>query len=267
MEQILDERDKQEINNTETVVLDDQPVEEVDLKISWNEKLEQNAKNIGETSAVYKLLHLHSASRSMQIYNLLMIMGICLGPTTGILATIDTILHPDENPTMGIITTLFGMISGITVAIIKFGKYEQTSVANKQAAARYNSIEHNIRRQLSLYRKDRVDAIRYMAWVEQKYEDLFIAAPLLSPERMEQFLHETEAQGITVPNMYATSLTINVVTTNSAEDENVNQNTDTQTRCISSVGIKKEGDTLSVFPELNQCSDRMLAYEMERINR
>ena len=48
------------------------------------------------------------------------------------------------DPTFPIIELVLGFLSGIVVASIKFGRYDEVSNANKTAAARYTSIESNV---------------------------------------------------------------------------------------------------------------------------
>ena len=55
------------------------------------------------------------------------------------------------------ITTLISFLSGILITIIKFNKYDEVSYAHKTASSRYISLEENIRRQLMLYREDRIN--------------------------------------------------------------------------------------------------------------
>ena len=133
--------------------------------VEWNDKLEMAAKDIGETSKSYKLMHIQEAQLADKTYNRLMIIGIIMGPLSGITSGIGATINTGTEPIIPIIAAIFGFISGIIVAIIKFGKYDEASNANKQAAARYTSIESNVRRQLGLYRSDRVPAIPYMEWL------------------------------------------------------------------------------------------------------
>ena len=152
------------------------------VNIVWNDKLESVAKDIGEDATGNKLMHIWEAQNNITKYNRLMMLGICIGPIGGLLSTIGAALNPDRDPTIPIISAIFGFLSGIFVAIIKFGKYDEKSNGHKQAVARYTSVESNVRRQLSLYRMDRIPASTYMEWLERKFEDIFLAAPLLPPK-------------------------------------------------------------------------------------
>ena len=149
----MDEKDETE---TETTV--------------WNDELEAAVKEIGDESKGYKIMHIHMAQRATQIYTHLTIAGIVLGPLASLFSSVDSFANP-ERSVASIISIFLGFLSGVTVAIIKFGKYDEVSNANKTASARYTSIESNVRRQLSLQRKDRIPAMTYMDWLDTKYED------------------------------------------------------------------------------------------------
>ena len=177
--------------------------------IDWNDKLENAAKNIGDSAKGYKLMHIAEAQKAYKIYNRLMILGIVLGPSAALLTSIEDSFSPDIKPILTIVETICGIFSGIVVAIIKFGKFDEQSKNNKQAAARYTTIESNVRRQLSLYRNDRIPASKYMEWLELKYEELFMTAPLLPLKSYDDYYNTTKRLGLSVPNRYETSITIN----------------------------------------------------------
>jgi len=253
--------------------------------IDWNDKLELAVKDIGDSCKNYKLLHIYEAQRSNKIYNILMLIGIIIGPLSGISSGIGTIMN-DEcevlNSTIPIINTILGFFSGIVIAIVKFGKYDEYSNSNKQAAARYTSIESNVRRQLGLYRNDRVSALLYMEWLESKYEELFLSAPLIPFSSYNRF----KKLGINIPEQYKPNITINTeyenikikeiincsdIKINIDKEEyipkmnivNINNNNNIEGK-KDKKKIKRE-NTMKHFPHLNQYSDKMLEYEMKRM--
>lgn len=252
----------------------------------WNDKLENAVKDIGETSKGYKLMHIKEAQHSIKIYNRLMIVGIVMGPLAGIISGIGASINVETtDPTIPIIATIFGFISGIAVTIIKFGKYDESSNASKQAAARYTSIESNVRRQLGLYRSDRVPATPYMEWLENKYEELFLSAPLIPAGVYDNYLKTSMKLGLCVPNQYNSVITINTEYENAKIDEIKNRsvievNTSSIEENIPIAIISPRADSVMAgdktmkrstsmlkFPEMNQCSDKMLAYELGRMFR
>lgn len=248
------------------------------LQTKWNDKLEQVAKEIGENAKGYKLMHLSEAQKSSKIYNRLTIIGIILGPLAGLMSSLESVLSPEESHIyITIPSILFSFLSGIIVVIIKFGKYDEQSIANKQAAARYTSIETSVRRQLGLYRNDRMPANTYMDWLETKYQELFLCAPLLPTKAYDQYSYTAKKLGLNVPNRYATTIIIN-----QEEGDQIFENKDIHViNEVSNVDDSREeesvpennmvemrrGNTASNLPQLNQYSDKMLEYEMRRINK
>jgi len=255
--------------------------------IEWNEKLEIAAKDIGEASKGYKLMHIRQAQKSIKTYNNLMIAGVMMGPMAGVASGIGAAINSGTDPTIPIIAVVLGFLSGIVVTIMKFGKYDENSNANKQAAARYTSIESNVRRQLGLYRVDRVPATPYMEWLETKYEELFSSAPLLPASMYDKYSNFAKDVGLSVPTRYEPVITINT----DYETTKVREIIDTTDIEVNSFGesiiheelediekgskkankqknikktIKRTG-TMSQFPDLNKCSDQMLNYEMKRM--
>ncbi len=265
--------------------------------VRWNSCLEEAAKDIGESSKSYKLMHIQEAQQVTTIYNSLMIAGIVTGPLAGIVTSVGTAISIEGNTMVAcnIISIILGFISGIIVSVIKFGRYEEMGNANKQAAARYTSIESNVRRQLSLFRADRVAASPYMEWLEAKYDELFMSAPLLPASAYDKFSNRAEELGLKIPNRYDSVIEINHEYEDARMGEvadqttiSINENPGDDVGAASSktaISAKwqtaitdvmlsrtmkgekkvKRTETMSQFPELNECSDQMLRYEMKRM--
>ena len=222
--------------------------------IKWNAKLEQTAKSIGESAKSYKLMHIKEAQRSSKTYTRLMIIGIIIGPLSGVLSAVDAVTNTNNDPTIPIIITFLGFLTGIIVTIVKFARYEEISNANKHAAARYTSIETNVRRQLGLSRIDRISPLPYMEWLETKYEELFLSAPLLPAEAYDRYANISKKLGLCVPSKYETVININ-------NEERV---TDEDNMEEGSMKIKRATFT-SQFPGEQNDSDKMLQYELKRM--
>jgi F0F1-type ATP synthase assembly protein I len=278
------------IENTTVVnsLPDSDPEPETNHTGNWNDKLELAAKDIGDKSKSYKIMHIEQAQKTSTTYNQLMILGITLGPLSGIISGIGTVIESDTGPILPIISMVIGFLSGIIVSIIKFGKYDEISNANKQAAARYTGIESNVRRQLSLYRKDRVDAIEYMKWLENKYEEIFLSAPLLPEDVYEKQVLMVKELGLEVPEKYGQTITINkeyettkikevmnnqnieIQVSEDEDKESVNNKdihlsvTDEDNSDSNKVSTILRTSKMANFPELNECSDKALEYELKR---
>lgn len=233
---------------------------------TWNGRLEEAAQQIGHTAQGYKLMHVYQAQWASQLNKILTTAGIVCGPLAGVLSGIQAFLHPEEDPTIPIVASIVGCLAGIIAAAVKFGKYDESSTANKSAAARYTSIESNIRRQLSLYRNDRVPAASYMEWIETKYEELLMSAPLLPAWAYSRHKELAERSNLPVPEQYNSIISIN---------EEYEESKVEEIRCASDIRINapdfrgdrqvRRSDTMSQLPELNLYSDKRLEYEMRRM--
>lgn len=187
---------------------------------SWNSKIENAVKNIGEKCQSYKLMHLYIAQSSDMYYRRYMFAGIILSPVSGTISSIDAVSEKEGyNIILPIIAAIFSFVCGIIFAIIKFGKYDEVSSAHKTAAARYTSLENNVRRQLTLYRNDRIAAREYLEWLSISYDELFSASPLVSTSVYEKFIKKAEILGIFIPENYNDTIVIE----DGYEDEKVKE--------------------------------------------
>ena len=237
--------------------------EEYDNKQSiWNHHIEEVVKDIGESSKAYKTMHNKEARNANDKYNRIMIAGIIAGPLSGIISAIG----PSLNYTPITITQIaLGFLSGLFIAILRFGKYDEVSNSNKSAAAKYASLESNVRRQLSLYRKDRFPAVSYLEWTETKYDDLISSAPLLSNHVFEEYSLLAKQNNWKIPGQYSDSIDIN---NEDYEDYSkivtIDEDIESCYKKESNIVRVTRTNTMSTLPEINSCSDHMLKYEMKR---
>ena len=195
--------------------------------ISWNSKIETNVKEIGEKSKGYKIMHIQSSRKISRKHNLLMYSGILLGPLAGLLSGIGAILKIGamEFP---IAATCAGFVSGIVVAVSKFGKFEEKISHHKLAASKYTSLESNVRRQLDLGRTDRVNAGKYLEYVGSSFDELFLASPFVARHIYEDYVKIAQKHGLVVPDEYG--LTINV-------DKSYQKNKFNEMKNVSAIGV------------------------------
>lgn len=146
---------------------------------NWNDKIEKSIKLIEKQCRLYKKIHNKVASDNINKYSYYMMAAIFITPLSGVVTTIGTIFCKDleDMYIYNTITTLISFLSGILITIIKFNKYDEVSYAHKTASSRYISLEENIRRQLMLYREDRINANEYLNWISKSFDELFSSAP------------------------------------------------------------------------------------------
>jgi hypothetical protein len=206
-----------------------------DDKIKWNDNLEKETYNIAYNCNNSKINHIKNSIIYSRIYSMFIILGVLIGPVSSTLSTTDAF----SSSTLLIISSFTGYISGIIIAIIKFGKFEQLSILNKNAAMKYNSLENNIKRQLSLYRADRIKPDHYLKWIEIKFEEINSTSPLIH----KNFLKINNEQ----PKEY----------TEPKQTHEINE-----TKKTIDIQNNKSANIL-----ITENIDKMLLYEMERLKR
>jgi len=142
-------------------------------------------RDIERTTDKYKTAHLLQASRLRDMYNTLTLIGLFIGPLTGIVAEITKPRCGDQSIGSTIMVLSLGMLSGIVSSMIKFGKFDEVSAKNKTIAVAYSSIVNNIRIRLSMGDESDEDSMVYIKWIQDKFDQLFEEAPLL-PESVYQ---------------------------------------------------------------------------------
>lgn len=160
----------------------------------WNDQIEKTLCDIKESCEGYKWMNLTASKYSSRKYNWIMYIVVALGPITGTLALIDS---PSQG--ISILIGIFSYLISALSAIVKFGKFEQKSMSYKTVASKYASLEMNIKRQLSLLRKDRVNAGEYLQWVSTSFDDLFEASPIMSEAIYNQWIQIAKTNNMKIP--------------------------------------------------------------------
>ena len=258
--------------------------------VNWTGIMEKNVKEIGDKAKGYKIMHIQQAQKVSNKYKWLMYLGICLGPLSALLSGIGATLNPDAPVKFPIASACVGFIGGVVVAITKFGKLEEKSSHHKTAASKYTSLESNIRRQLILCRNNRVNAAKYIEWIGNSFDDLFMASPLINRKIYTNYVKIAKKNGITIPDEYnltininqpyqiqklnemkdVTTIEINESNSNNEETNNIMDKIKIETQPNENMSFKgktkiKRTETLSNFPELNEFSDGRMGYEMKRM--
>jgi hypothetical protein len=153
----------------------------------WNPKIEKIILDIGEKSKEYKIMHRAESKRFEKGYQILMYLGIFLGPLAGLISGIGATFDPEADTTFPVISACVAFISGFVVATTKFGRFEEKSVEHRSAAGKYNSLAGNITRQMLLDRAYRVEAVKYMKWIGNSFDDLSASSPLISNKIYKEY--------------------------------------------------------------------------------
>jgi hypothetical protein len=250
----------------------------------WDTRIESTILKIGRDAIGLKIMHIDVARRNSKIYEILMILGIALGPVSGVLSTIGSALDPETDALIPIVSSVFGFMSGILIALVKFGGYDKVSSANKSAAAKYTSLESNVRRQLILYRDKRTDANKYLEWISKSYEELVMASPLIPQSVQEDYAKYAVEKGWEAPDRMNDTIEINTEYRTQKLRELSDKTSIVVKELMASeslspsniVIIVEEPDlkgtnviarskTLSSYPDMNKYSNGQMDYEMSRM--
>lgn len=225
---------------------------------TWSDNIESVIKQIGESCKSYKWMNIFVAYSSSFKYNGLMYLLICIGPLAGILESIETITDTDS-PYLKIIIIILSFLTGIISSIIKYSKFEQKTITHKNMAAKYASLETNIRRQLSLSREDRVNAGQYLEWVSTSYDDMFSSMPLITDSAYKRWTEFAKQKNLVVLEKLSETV--------EDKKDDIKKLTSTHEITINKDKGHKRSRTevYNSVPELNQYCDKRMQYELNRL--
>ena len=145
----------------------------------WNDKNEKLMVGIGYNCGIYKQLHEQSCKYYKKInkgINLsLLILSIFL--------TTDSIINLLKDDVLIVIQKIIIFIVAIISIINNFLKYGELSEQHLQAANSFNIIYNDIRNMMCVYRKDRMNAVKYIQQTIKEYDHLEISSPEI-PDRL-----------------------------------------------------------------------------------
>ena len=206
----------------------------------WSDNIESILKNLGESCLGYKWMNMFAAKKNEFRYNTLMYISIILGPITGILSAIN---DSEVISVLQIFITVFSFMSGVISAVIKFSEFGEKSNLYKNIAAKYASLESNIKRQLNISREDRVKAGDYFDWISKSYDDLFSSSPLISDDIYQEWVKYTKENNLTIPKELGNANSKEINIPNSVTENH------------------------SVDVDLSKFSDGKMKYEVARMSR
>lgn len=238
----------------------------------WSDNIETVLKNIGDSCIGYKWMNIFAAKKASIRYNIFMYLIMSIGPISGILSAISA-PNQDYDVAIRVIVTVFSFVSGVVSAILKFSKFDQISNSHKSIAAKYASLEGNIRRQLSLNRNDRVNAGEYLDWVSMSFDDLFSSVPLMSESIYQEWVKFAQNNNITVPkeieHLVNDTHTGKLEQLCSVRHIEVNKNEPSESPSlqltVSQTELRKRGDGQNALSDLNRYADGRMRYEMRRL--
>lgn len=243
----------------------------------WNSVIEKNIKEMGEACKGYKWMHVHSSQINSKYYARIMYAVIIFPPIGAVFGTIYNLYSTNI---LLIFQIVCGFLGGIFGTMMKYGKFYQKSEEHKNAAAKYASLEGNIKRQLSLYRDDRVNAGKYLQWVSISYDDLFSSSPFVNHDIYEKWAIKAKNEKLYIPKEYGPTVEMeNTDVENNMSSIKVNnQQSSADLYKIAEEPEEKPKNEVKIdinkkvykrqqtsLPELHKFEDQRMAYEMGRM--
>ena len=154
------------------------------LNNGWNDKNEKLIVGIGYNCGIYKQLHEQSSKYYKKLNK-----GISLSLLVlSVFLTTDSIINLLKDDVLIIIQKTIIFIVAIISIMNNFLKYGELSEQHLYAANSFNIIYNDVRNMMCIYKKDRINAIKYMQQTIKEYDHLEIS----SPEIPERFIKKME---------------------------------------------------------------------------
>ena len=241
----------------------------------WTDDVEKVIKDIGDSCIGYKWMSILAAKQTTTRYDILMYLIILIGPAAGVFTSV-SVSYPQANAWLQIIATVLSFFSGVVSTSLKFSQLEEKSSSFKQIAAKYASLESNIRRQLSLGREERVIVGDYLEWVSSSFDELFASTPLMPDNIYQKWVEFAKINNLVIPKELGRIITVGsddkldqLCTVQTIE---VNTHSDSRENTIVDIHMekketvdKKRSDAYNGLPDLNRFTDGKMKYEMSRL--
>jgi hypothetical protein len=217
-------------NNTDSIETNETNAK-LDLFIlnnGWNDNNERLIVSIGENAASYKWMHEKCASKNSNYSKMLGIIIIIfnagLSAQTLFIGNSNIQCEPSKLYAPEIIVQKVFIWTVTLLSIIQnFLNYEKTSSKHTLAAGSFSELYHDIQKQMCMYRKDRVNAVKYISNMMKKYDSLELDGPDIDNKILYEFKNKFKDQ-IVMPNIADKIQKIDIITEPSNTVLNINGN-------------------------------------------
>jgi hypothetical protein len=179
------------------------------LNNGWNDKNERIIISIGENAASYKWMHEKCANHHKFIYKFLSILLIVLSTTL----SAETIFYNQTcDFVIETIKRVFIYIVNALTVLQTFLKSQEESDKHLVAAGAYNTLYHDIQQQMCMFRRDRVNATKYISECLKQYDSLIVTSPDISSRILNRFKNTFKDYDIALPEIADKLQKIEIIT-------------------------------------------------------
>ena len=207
MDELVIEQD----NSTTNRIADDvlHKADLMRLNNGWNDKNERIVISVGENAASYKWMHEKCANYHKFIHKFLSILLIVLSTSL----TAETIF-PDQNNdfVMEIVRRTIVYVVNVLTVLQTFFRSEEVGEKHLVASGAYSNIYHDIQQQMCMFRRDRVNATKYVSECLKQYDSLVITSPDISSRILMKFKNTFKNSDIALPEIADKIQKIEIIT-------------------------------------------------------
>ena len=217
-----------EKDNSTTSRLADDVLHKADLmrlNNGWNDKNERIIISVGENAASYKWMHEKCANYHKFIYKLLSILLIVLST----LLTVETIFPSNnqcKDSVVEIVRSTIVYIVNVLTVLQTFFRSEEVAEKHLVSASAYSTIYHDIQQQMCMFRRDRVNATKYVTECLKQYDTLVITSPDISSRILMKFKNTFMNSDIALPEIADKIQKIEIITEDAVHLNNFNDPND-----------------------------------------
>lgn len=189
------------------------------LNNGWNDKNERIIISVGENAASYKWMHEKCANYHKFIHKFISILLIVL--STGL--TAETIFpNQSDDFIMEIIRRTIVYVVNVLTVLQTFFRSEEVGEKHLVAAGAYSSLYHDIQQQMCMFRRDRVNATKYVSECLKQYDSLVITSPDISSRILMKFKNTFKNSDIALPEIADKIQKIEIITEDPMHANNLN---------------------------------------------
>jgi hypothetical protein len=158
----------------------------------WNAAIEEMLMELEDKSWGYTWMHKRSVNYFSKFHDRLSISNIVFSLISGT-STFATL----SNSGLLAVQVGTGIViyaSALLAAIQHFKAYAERIEKHKQAAGKYSTLYHNIKRERTLRIEERRDARDYLTWVTNQYDSLLLSCPDIENTIMDEYVKQYKTE-------------------------------------------------------------------------
>lgn len=191
------------------------------LNNGWNDKNERIIISVGENAASYKWMHEKCANYHKFTHKFVSILLIVLSTSL----TAETIF-PDQNNdfVIEIVRRTIIYIVNVLTVLQTFFKSEEVAEKHLVASGSYSNLYHDIQQQMCMFRRDRINATKYVSECLKQYDSLVITSPDIGSRVLNKFKKTFNNSDIALPEIADKIQKIEIITEDPTNNGVVNIN-------------------------------------------